>query len=172
MGDEISLRKVDAYEKSLCPACGVHPEWMVFRDGETIESPALLQSPWAFASLLWGECTGCGRRLYEVQISVVPAAPPGVCLLNDRRYEAAGHALYLASWRRREWRLVHLPKVSKMSLAPLDPPAAGEWTREMDAPWLDEHNFGPMPWRKGWNSAVRLTETMLPVVRRITWPQS
>lgn len=169
--EEATLRQVDAYEKSLCPWCGVCLTGMVFGDSAAIESPLLCAAPWADAALLWGECTHCGQRFYDLEVSVVAEAPPGRWLVNDHWYEAAGHTLYVASRGRREWRLVHFCGVRKMNFASIDPGAGSGRATDVDVPWLDEHIFGPMAWRNGRASAVKLTEMLLPCLRRISWPK-
>ncbi len=169
---EVTLRGVEAYDNYLCPRCGVHPAGIVFTDGETIETPLLRKSPWADAVLLSGTCPNCDAALYEVEISVVADAPPGMALLNDHHYTAASHTLHVASRGRRAWNLVHFTGIRGLSFCSLHPATAQVPITTLDKPWLDEHVFGPMAWRDAWNSAVKLTDTMLLYLRRITWPEN
>lgn len=164
--------QVEVYEKTPCPRCGVHPAGMVFTGGETLETPLLRTSPWADAVRLSGTCPNCGAPLYEVEISAVADAPPGMTLLNDHSYTAASHTLHVASRGRRAWNLVHLTGIRKLSFCSLDPATAQVPVTTLDTPWLDEHVFGPMAWSDGWKSAVKLTDTMLPYLRRIAWPEN
>lgn len=169
MSEEIRLRQVEAYENMPCPSCG--GQIASHEVLEYLHSPALHEAPWASAILYGNDCR-CGQRSsYDVEISVVPDVVPGASLLNDHQYKAAGYTRYLAGRGRREWNLVHLVNVSELAFGLNERLPTGESERPFDVPWLDEHNFNMMRWRDAWESALKLIETMLPVIRRITWPK-
>lgn len=168
MSDKIRLRQVEAYEDIPCPSCGDR-QFLNHEDLEHLESPALHAAPWASAILYVLVCR-CGQRRYDVEISLVPDVPPGASLLNDHQYKAAGYTRYLADRGRREWNLVHLVNISELPFGLNEPLPSGKSETRLDVPWLDEHNFNMMRWRDPRLSALKLIETMLPVLRTITWP--
>jgi hypothetical protein len=121
--------------------------------------------------MICGNCTVCHTQLYVVELSVVSDPRPRTYLTNDNCYTSDAPEYYLAERGRASWIVEHRRNVKDMSFFVPDAPRDSPSMIARNVRWLDVHWFGLMAWADPWNKAVQLVDTMLPLVRRIRWPE-